>query len=341
MLKTTQTTQAGAGGHVHSLGPRDFRRFMDFLATQLHLSPAQQARLAEAVPVQLYSLAATLQLPPRQVAQALATFCELPYLAQITPREIQPGRLSASFCQAHLVVALRHTAGHPAFAICNPFDFALLDILKSQGPTLLLYLTTPDVLTSALAPADHPASLPPAAGQRSTVSPNHTDPSYDFISQGDPEGVAEIDDQVDYEVLSPSEVEKIGKLPPIIRLVNLILTDAVKAGASDIHVEPQEAIVQVRYRIDGVLVDAIKVPKHLQPPLISRFKIIAQLDISEHRKPQDGRSRLRFENRRIDLRVSTLPTQLGQKVVDWIWSNCRSRRISNGPLSSYCCMPRA
>jgi type IV pilus assembly protein PilB len=314
MTETTQTTHA-KGGHTHRLHPHDFLRFTDYLATQLHLPPAQQAVLAQAAPAQLYSLAATLNLPPRQVTQALATFCQLPYLAQIMPREVQHGGLSMSFCRAHLVVALRHSTGYPVFALCNPFDFELLDLLKHQAPTLRLYLTTPDVLNSALAPADHSTSPSSASGRLSTVSSRLTDTPYDFLSSADPEGVAEIDNQVDYEVLSPSEVEKIGQLPPIIRLVNLILTDAVKAGASDIHVEPQEAIVQVRYRIDGVLVDAMKVPKHLQPSLISRFKIIAQLDISEHRKPQDGRSRLRFEHRRIDLRVSTLPTQLGQKVV--------------------------
>jgi type IV pilus assembly protein PilB len=315
MTKTAQTKHAGTEGHTHSLHPRDFPRFIDYLGGQLHLPPAQQAVLAQAAPAQLYSLATTLNLPPRQLAQALATFCQLPYLAQITPREVQHGGLSASFCRAHLVVALHHPTGYPAFALCNPFDFELLDLLNKQASTLLLYLTTPDVLNGVLAHVDHPTSLASSSGRTSAVSPHLTDTTYDFLSSGDPEGVAEIDPQVDYEVLSPSEVEKIGQLPPIIRLVNLILTDAVKAGASDIHVEPQEAIVQVRYRIDGVLVDAIKVPKHLQPSLISRFKIIAQLDISEHRKPQDGRSRLRFENRRIDLRVSTLPTQLGQKVV--------------------------
>src|SRR5215471_10998324 len=220
MTKPSQTTHIEAGGHTHSLHPRDFLRFVAYLATQLHLQPAQQALLAQAAPAQLYTLAATLHLPPRQVAQALATFCQFPYLAQIMPREVQPGGLSLAFCRAHLVVALHQAAGSPAFALCNPFDFELLDLLKQHVPTLQLYLTTPDVLTSALAPAEHTTSPSSPAGKPSTVSTRLTEAPYDFLSRADPEGVAEIDHQVDYEVLSPSEVEKIGQLPPIIRLVN-------------------------------------------------------------------------------------------------------------------------
>src|SRR5262249_22659230 len=98
-------------------------------------------------------------------------------------------------------------------------------------------------------------------------------------------------------------------------LVNLILSDAAKAGASDIHIEPQESIVQVRQRVDGLLREVLTVPLHLKDQTISRFKIISGMDIAERRKPQDGRSRLRYEGRRIDLRVSTLPTQFGEKIV--------------------------
>ena len=81
------------------------------------------------------------------------------------------------------------------------------------------------------------------------------------------------------------------------------------------HIEPHETFLQVRQRVDGLLRDVLTVPHHLQDQTISRLKIISGMDITERRKPQDGRSRLRFEGRRIDLRVSTLPTQFGEKVV--------------------------
>src|SRR6202166_3438145 len=100
-----------------------------------------------------------------------------------------------------------------------------------------------------------------------------------------------------------------------IRLVNLILSGAAQNGASDIHMEPKETHLQVRYRVDGLLRDVIKVGKDQQDAAISRMKIISGMDIADRRRPQDGRSRLRYEGKRIDLRVSTLPTQFGEKVV--------------------------
>ena len=118
----------------------------------------------------------------------------------------------------------------------------------------------------------------------------------------------------EYDLVDPATLAK-ARAPPIVRLVNLILSDAASAGASDVHIEPQEGSVQVRQRVDGLLRDVLTIPHHLQDQTISRLKIISGMDISERRKPQDGRSRLRFEGRRIDLRVSTLPTQFGEKVV--------------------------
>jgi type IV pilus assembly protein PilB len=102
---------------------------------------------------------------------------------------------------------------------------------------------------------------------------------------------------------------------PVVRLVNLILTDAVRREASDIHLEPYEKVFRVRYRIDGVLQEMMTPPKRLEAALLSRVKIMANLDIAERRLPQDGRIRIRYLNREIDLRVSTLPTIFGEKIV--------------------------
>jgi type IV pilus assembly protein PilB len=102
---------------------------------------------------------------------------------------------------------------------------------------------------------------------------------------------------------------------PIIRLVNLLLVNALEGGASDIHIEPYEKTVRVRYRIDGLLEEAKCPPKSVQAALISRLKIMASLDIAEHRLPQDGRIRIKFKGREIDFRVAILPTYYGEKVV--------------------------
>jgi type IV pilus assembly protein PilB len=102
---------------------------------------------------------------------------------------------------------------------------------------------------------------------------------------------------------------------PIIRLTNNIIAMALKKGASDIHVEPMEKVLRVRYRVDGVLQEEMRLPKKIILPLISRIKIISKLDITERRLPQDGRITMKLENRSIDFRVSTVPTKFGEKVV--------------------------
>ncbi len=134
-------------------------------------------------------------------------------------------------------------------------------------------------------------------------------PSYDrveFIKEEEGE------DQQEVNVRS---LYKMSEAPPIVKLVTMILVDAVKSGASDIHIEPTESFVQVRYRIDGLLKNILKYPKHIQDSVISRIKIISNLDITNRRLPQDGRSSLRLEDKKIDLRISTLPSVHGEKIV--------------------------
>lgn len=102
---------------------------------------------------------------------------------------------------------------------------------------------------------------------------------------------------------------------PIIRIVNAVISKAIKMGASDIHIEPYMKIVRVRLRVDGVLVEIKQIPKSVSNPIVSRIKIMSDLDIAEKRLPQDGRFRIRSGGRDIDFRVSTLPTVYGEKIV--------------------------
>ena len=111
------------------------------------------------------------------------------------------------------------------------------------------------------------------------------------------------------------ELKDASEEAPVVKLVNLILTDAIRRGSSDIHLEPYEKVFRVRYRIDGVLQEMMAPPKRLEPALLSRVKIMSNLDIAERRLPQDGRIKIRYSNREIDLRVSTLPTIYGEKIV--------------------------
>src|SRR5579871_4337382 len=151
---------------------------------------------------------------------------------------------------------------------------------------------------------------------------------------GDVESVEELskvmkdlnaDDTADLELAAEEQemdlasLEKAAEQAPIIKLVNLVLTDAVKRGASDIHIEPYDREVRVRFRIDGILQTVMAPPLKLRDAIASRVKIMAKLDISEKRLPQDGRIMLKYsrdgKKKELDYRVSTVPTLFGEKIV--------------------------
>jgi type II secretory ATPase GspE/PulE/Tfp pilus assembly ATPase PilB-like protein/ActR/RegA family two-component response regulator len=115
--------------------------------------------------------------------------------------------------------------------------------------------------------------------------------------------------------LDRADSRSAAELAPVVKMCNLILQEAVRSGASDVHLEPALNCLQVRMRVDGVLREYIDVPKWLSHPLISRFKILACLDIAERRLPQDGRIQVKFQSRSVDIRASTLPTHFGEKLV--------------------------
>ncbi len=127
---------------------------------------------------------------------------------------------------------------------------------------------------------------------------------------------SDIDIVQDEDEVDVSELARESEDAPVVKLVNLILTDAIKKGASDIHVEPYEREFRVRYRIDGVLYEVMKPPPKLRNAIVSRLKIMSDLDIAERRLPQDGRIKLKMgRGREMDFRVSVLPTLFGEKVV--------------------------
>jgi type IV pilus assembly protein PilB len=127
-------------------------------------------------------------------------------------------------------------------------------------------------------------------------------------------GMEVTQEQQDSE-LNINDLRLVVEEAPVVKLVNLILAEAVKKGASDIHVEPYEKTFRVRFRIDGVLYEVMTPPLSLKNALISRLKILAGLDISERRLPQDGRMKIKYKGREVDFRVSILPTLFGEKVV--------------------------
>ncbi|HKJ50737.1 MAG TPA: ATPase, T2SS/T4P/T4SS family, partial [Gammaproteobacteria bacterium] len=122
-------------------------------------------------------------------------------------------------------------------------------------------------------------------------------------------------DDVARELQEPEDLLESDDDAPIIRLINALITEAIKENASDIHVEPFETRLSIRFRVDGVLREVLEPPRQIASLLVSRIKVMAQLDIAEKRLPQDGRISLKVANRPVDIRVSTLPSGHGERVV--------------------------
>jgi type II secretory ATPase GspE/PulE/Tfp pilus assembly ATPase PilB-like protein len=130
-------------------------------------------------------------------------------------------------------------------------------------------------------------------------------------------GAADEADTIDHNVdaIETDNILVMAEQPTLINLVNLLLLEAIQQRASDVHIEPFESELKVKYRVDGVLVEQTPPPKHLQPALTGRIKIMSSMNIAERYVPQDGHIALRFEGRKVDIRVSTVPTLYGESVV--------------------------
>ncbi|MGQ0643445.1 MAG: GspE/PulE family protein [Gemmatimonadaceae bacterium] len=206
----------------------------------------------------------------------------------------------ADVATKHLVLPLKRDGRTLTVAVCDPGNLGILEDLK--------FITRYDI-------------FPVFAGEftlRTLIEKVYDTGDSAMATllediaglEGDIEVVEEEDDEVSTAALAQAVDDA-----PVVKLINAILTDAVKRGASDIHFECFEHELRVRYRVDGALQEVMKPPLKLKAALISRFKIMASLNIAERRVPQDGRIKLKIGNKVIDYRVSTLPTLFGEKVV--------------------------
>ena len=187
-------------------------------------------------------------------------------------------------------------------ALSNPFDVVILDqIRNSTGCQLRLVIALEDTIQRALNRVHNPG----AAQLEAVMGEMEGGDSLD-LKKSDVEDAAELD----LESIGAGDDES-----PVIKFVNLVIYQAIKAKASDIHIEPFDKIVRVRFRTDGVCAEVYQPPKALLNPIVSRIKIMANLDIAERRRPQDGKFQMKVEGRHVDFRVSVLPTVHGEKVV--------------------------
>lgn len=214
-------------------------------------------------------------------------------LASLIPKEI---------CENTLLVPLKKTDGHIVVAMADPSDYVKLDELRFiTGVPINSVLCTHNQITEKIQEVyGGEEDLEATISELDLLDPTE---SIEIIIEDE-------DEDSDLEELLHSKNQ-----PPAIRIVNAVISDALRHGASDVHIEPKTKYVMVRYRIDGLLRDKIHIPPAMQQAIVSRIKVMSELDISERRKPQDGRVTVKTSSRMVDMRISTLPTINGEKVV--------------------------
>lgn len=210
--------------------------------------------------------------------------------------------LPRNLCEKSRILPIRLDNRQLTLAMADPSDLSKCDniALMTGLKVEAVIARSQDILDKLRAAYDEEVQGPGTLDDLAEVEPID---EIDIVLE-DEEGTVNVQ-----ELISSSEV------PPIIRIVNAVLAEAIRYRASDIHIEPKTKYTSVRFRIDGMLYDKIRVPADIHPALISRIKILAKLDISERRQPQDGRITVKSGTRMVDLRVSTMPSINGEKVV--------------------------
>jgi len=236
-----------------------------------------------------------------ELVRALSIQSGIPVSKKIDDLEIDgelTDKIPISFAKKHLVLPYERQGNTVYVAISNPNDIALIDDLR-----ILLQ-----------------SNIKPTLSKKNEIM-NGIHRAYEPTAKVDPELHQDLMDDLDSQDLTSVDLNETQDLldsddeAPIIRLVNTLLFRSIKERASDIHIEPAEKDISVRFRIDGILYEIMRPPKRAQASITSRIKIMADLDIAEKRIPQDGRIKIKLGGRSIDIRVSTLPTSHGERIV--------------------------
>ena len=240
-----------------------------------------------------------------QIMEALSKGYGVPF-ARISPRVADPkviDLLPREFLDRHTVLPLFKVRKRLALAVSEPTNvFLLEEVGRMTGCEVLVVCATPKDIKATLE-----THMPSA-------NVFVIDDIFDDVEGGE---LSLVEDRID----DITDLEAVAEVSPVVKLVNYLIFHAVREGASDIHIEPDDNSLRVRYRVDGALYERIRPPAKMLPAISSRIKIMSGLDIAERRLPQDGGIHVMMDGRPIDLRVSTMPGQFGEKVVIRIIDN--------------------
>jgi general secretion pathway protein E len=231
---------------------------------------------------------------PEEIAKRF----QLPYFTDLSEFPLVKEKVTLlpyAFCKSHLLLPLEDSEGSLLVAMVHPFDLETLEEVRC--------LLRRDIRQALASKATLEESIERCYHQKENEAS-------EYIASLQPGPAGENEDREEGYDLLEKNAES-----PLVRMLNVILAEAIQQGASDIHFEPLENGLGVRYRIDGVLQQRHAPPKEFQSQLITRIKVMARLDIAEHRLPQDGRIKLSMGGRQIDFRVSTVPVVFGERIV--------------------------
>ncbi|MBV8881998.1 MAG: Flp pilus assembly complex ATPase component TadA, partial [Planctomycetaceae bacterium] len=314
----TKVEPAGAPRWDSRFRPSEFSRFKEFLAGRAKLSGQAKTVLGRLSPAEIYAQSATLQVPERVIAESMAQFLALPYREQIDPKGVRLGVLPTPFCKSNSILPVVNEGPGNSFVLSNPFNWEVQEAVKrvlQRGESPTLILAEPAGIQKLLAPGGGTTPAPDAPPKPAAPK----EPPRKMASISELEAKLKEEYVPIQTPLSAREGSANEDSAPIIQLVNSLIEAAYMQGASDIHIEPAEEEVVVRYRVDGDMriVNRLK-PARLIQPMVARLKIMANLDIAEHRMPQDGRIIFKQYSRTgadFDLRLAIAPMNFGEKAV--------------------------
>jgi general secretion pathway protein E len=279
---------------------------LDFGGILLKANLISEEQLAQAIQIQMEKghtlrlgevLLQMKAITEAQLLEVLAKQLQIPFVRSIHDREIPEElikKVPTRFAKKYQMLPIGYKNDAVLVTTSDPLNISVLDDIRMLLERPIIVAATP-----------------------SAVIMEAINRSYDRASTADTTAIEDLGQDVidDQALQEPVDLLDSEDEAPIIRLVNSLLFRAVKDRASDIHVEPYEKEVSVRFRIDGNLYDILKVPKRLQNSVSSRIKLLGSLNIAEKRLPQDGRIRIKIAGKDIDLRLSTIPTAHGERIV--------------------------
>jgi type IV pilus assembly protein PilB len=217
--------------------------------------------------------------------------------------------VAAELAQKHVVLPLRRVGRTLTLAMANPIDVAAIDAIKFSTR-----MEIEPVVVGEYTLKNHLTRYYPEEVKVDVIEEREQSNLTAILDQIESDDDLEVIEERDEEI-NIAQMQQAVEDAPVVKLINGILTDAVLKGASDIHIEPFEKEIRVRYRIDGALHEIMKPPMKMKAALTSRIKILSALNIAERRVPQDGRIKLKMKKKVVDFRVSTLPVIFGEKIV--------------------------